>query len=159
MMTLRNSVAPSIVAVAALAAASLANAHHSFSMFDSSKELVLKGEVVRWNFASPHTYMLLKDEAGNVWSLEGTAPPTLITRTPAMTGDTFKAGDKMTIVYCPLRDGRKGGANGIIITADGTVYNPSDGGCRANQRIGDWPAWIKKGYTSLDQAKAREGIK
>jgi hypothetical protein len=77
---------------------------------------------------------------------------------PSIKGDTFKAGDEITVVMCPLRDGRAGGASGVFVTADGTAYNPSDAGCRANQKIKDWPAWIAKGYLSYADVKKGENI-
>lgn len=146
-------------AVAALAVlfASAAVAHHSFSMFDSTKEVVVKGKVVRWSFANPHSMLLLQDSAGAVWAFEGESPGALLTRTPRMLGDTFKTGDELTVVMCPLRDGRKGGATGIVITANGTAYNPSGSGClAATRRMQQWPVWIKNGFTSLEAAEAAE---
>ena len=41
--------------VLTIAAATSIRAHHSFSMFDASKEQVVVGDVVRWAFNSPHT--------------------------------------------------------------------------------------------------------
>ena len=41
---------------------------------------------------------------------------------------------------------------GLIVTADGTWYNPADGGCRANQA--SWQKWLSGGYTSRAQAEA-----
>jgi hypothetical protein len=157
-MMKKLSRAITIAAIALAGSASVALAHHSFSMFDPEQEVVIKGEVVRWNFTSPHTFMLIKDADGKVWAFEGSAPPGLLTRSPAMTGDSFKAGDQISVVMCPLRDGRAGGAAGVFVAADGTAYNPSDAGCRANQRIKEWPAWIEKGYNNLVEAKAGEGI-
>ncbi len=148
-----------IAVLAALATGSVAVAHHSFSMFDPEQEIVIEGKVVRWAFNSPHTFMLVEDADGKVWAFEGAAPPALIGRSPQILGDTFKTGDEINVVMCPLRDGRAGGAAGVFVTADGKAYNPSDAGCRANQRIADWPAWIEKGYKSLVEAKTGEGIK
>ncbi|SFZ86844.1 hypothetical protein SAMN02983003_4039 [Devosia enhydra] len=148
------------LAAAAIAApVTMAYAHHSFSMFNPDVEDVIQGKVVRWAFNSPHTFMIIEDAEGVVWAFEGAAPPSLLGRSPQMTGDTFKTGDEISVVSCPLRDGRNGGAAGVFVTADGTAYNPSDAGCRANQRIANWPAWIAKGYKSLEEAKAGEGIK
>lgn len=147
-----------VATVAALATGSAALAHHSFSMFDPEQEVVIQGKVVRWNFTSPHTFMLIEDAEGKTWAFEGAAPPALIGRSPQILGDTFKAGDEISVVMCPLRDGRAGGAAGVFVTAEGTAYNPSDAGCRANQKIADWPSWIEKGYKTLAEAKAGEGI-
>lgn len=147
------------VAVAALAApVTAAYAHHSFSMFNPDVEDVIQGKVVRWAFNSPHTFMIIEDAEGVTWAFEGAAPPALLGRSPQMTGDSFKAGDEITVISCPLRDGRNGGAAGLFVTADGTAFNPSDAGCRANQRTADWPGWITKGYKSLEEAKEGEGL-
>lgn len=146
------------LAAAIGAVAAPAVAHHSFSMFNPDVEMVIKGKVARWAFTSPHTFMMVEDENGTVWAFEGAAPPRLIAQTPPMNGETFKAGDEIVVIMCPLRDGRNGGASGLFITADGTVYNPSDAGCRANQRRAEWPVWVEKGYTSLEEAQAAEGI-
>ena len=61
-------------------------------------------------------------------------------------------------MYCPLRDGRPGGAIGLLITEDGTLYDPSDGGCAAEQRIEEWPDWIEMGYRSRAEAEDALGI-
>lgn len=147
-----------VAILAGLASVTAALAHHSFSMFDPDQEIVLKGKVVRWAFTSPHTFMLIEDADGKVWAFEGAAPPAVLARTPSIKGDTFKAGDEITVVMCPLRDGRAGGASGVFVTADGTAYNPSDAGCRANQKIKDWPAWIAKGYLNYADVKKGENI-
>jgi len=154
----KKYLALAMAAVIGMTSATAALAHHSFSMFNPDVEIVLKGKVARWAFTSPHTFMIIEDEAGTVWAFEGSAPPGLLTRTPSMKGDTFKPGEEITVIMCPLRDGRNGGAAGVFIAADGTVYNPSDAGCRANQRIKEWPVWVEKGYMSLEEAKAGEGI-
>ncbi|MDR2215134.1 MAG: hypothetical protein LBE59_04755 [Nevskiaceae bacterium] len=143
-----------LVAAASMAAVSVGFAHHSFSMFDPEQELVIKGQVVRWAFSSPHTFMMIKDADGAVWAFEGAAPPSLLARTPQLTGETFKAGEELTVVMCPLRDGRKGGAAGIFFRPDGSALNPSDGGCRASRHISEWQEWLGKGYKSQAEAQA-----
>lgn len=144
----------SLSAASVLLAATAAYGHHSFSMFDPSQEVVVKGTVARWAYNSPHTFMMIKDDAGKLWAFEGAAPPAILARSPAITGDTFKNGDTITVVVCPLRDGRNGGAAGLFFTEDGTVYNPSDAGCSANQRIKEWTEWLKVGHKSKAEAEA-----
>ena len=155
---MKKHLALALAAAATLASVTVALAHHSFSMFNPDEEQVIQGTVVRWAFNSPHTFMLIEDADGVVWAFEGAAPPSLLGRNPSMTGDTFKVGDELTVISCPLRDGRNGGAAGVFITADGAVYNPSDAGCRANQRLTEWPEWVAKGYKTLKEAKAGEGL-
>ena len=76
------------------AASTTLSAHHSFSMFDNTKEEVLVGDVVRWAFNAPHTILYLKDAKGTTWGFEGAAPPAVVGRTPRIDGFTFKPGDE-----------------------------------------------------------------
>jgi hypothetical protein len=96
--------------IALLLAVSAASAHHSFTMFDRSIEKVATGTVVRWTFNPPHSwlYMNVKDKDGKetLWSFEGSAPTALLQR--GINGKTFEPGNTVTILYCPLRDGRPG---------------------------------------------------
>lgn len=126
-----------------------ASAHHSFAMFDRASEEVISGEVVRWAFNSPHIALYIRDEAGEVFAFEGAAPPRLVESSPSMTGFTFQPGDQVTVVQCPLRDGRNGGAVGLVLKDD-VWYNPSDGGCGADRDA--WQDWYAKGYMSKQEA-------
>ena len=153
---MKKNLALALATAATLATATAAFAHHSFSMFNPDVENAIQGKVVRWAFNSPHTFMLIEDADGTVWAFEGAAPPSLLGRSPQMTGDSFKVGDELTVISCPLRDGRNGGAAGLFILPDGTAYNPSDAGCRANQRMTEWPEWVVKGYKSREEAEAAQ---
>jgi hypothetical protein len=134
---------------------SAVEAHHSFSMFDPAREEVVEGTVVRWAYNSPHTLLFVRDGAGKQWVFEGAAPPALLLRTPPMSGTTFAPGQHVLVVHCPLRDGRDGGGIGLVVADDGTLFNPSDGGCGANQRNAEWPTWIKAGYKSRMEAESK----
>jgi hypothetical protein len=150
---MKKLVALAFAASASAAVIPPALAHHSFSMFDPGQEVVIEGEVQRWAYNSPHTFMLIKDGEGKVWAFEGAAPPALLSRNPPMQGDTFSIGQKITVIVCPLRDGRAGGAAGLFFAEDGTVYNPSDAGCGANQRIKEWTEWLAAGHKSRAEAE------
>lgn len=128
----------------------IASAHHSFAMFDRDTEIVMNGEVVRWAFNSPHVAIYIRNaEDGEVWAFEGGAPPGLVTDDPPMNGFTFQPGDPVELVVCPLRDGRRGGAIGIVIKDD-IWYTPNDGGCGPN--FDAWVDWKAKGYMSKQAA-------
>jgi Family of unknown function (DUF6152) len=136
---------------AALLASTTAQAHHSFSMFDKDVEMAKTGTVVRWAFNNPHSWLYLnvKNEDGTetLWSFEGSSPTQLITR--GITGATFEPGDTVTFMYCPLKDGRPGGAIGWAQLKDGTYVSPNDGGCNGNAaNIERWKGWLSKGITS-----------
>jgi hypothetical protein len=145
-----------VALVASLLAAPGVKAHHSFAMFDRSVEKVVTGTVVRWAFNPPHSWLYVNvknaDGSETLWSFEGSAPPSLLQR--GITGSTFEPGDAITLLYCPLRDGRPGGGLGWVRRSDGTFVNPSDGGCSGSaETIERWKGWLAKGYTSNTEAQ------
>ena len=99
--------------LAALTVALPVAAHHSFAMFDFSKTMTVKGTVTEFRWTNPHVALLvqLDPQAGasqEVWSMELTSPGNL-TR-GGWTRHSFKPGDRIELVFNPLRDGRHGGA-------------------------------------------------
>ena len=132
-------------------------AHHSFTQFDRSTEMIKTGTVVRWAFNNPHSwlYMNIENEDGTetLWSFEGSAPPSLIPR--GITGSTFEPGDTVMFMYCPMVDGRPGGHLGWAKLGDGRFVNPSDGGCNGNDaNIEKWKGWLEQGYMSNKEAES-----
>lgn len=117
-----------------------AMAHHSFAMFDTSRHVMVEGTVENWAFNNPHTWLFInvKNEAGeNIrWGFEGSAPVGQIAR--GITGETFKNGDAVRVVMCPLRDGRNGGHMAFVKLNDGSVVTPNDAGCPAGPNVERW---------------------
>tara|TARA_R100001163_G_C5059504_1_gene196204 strand:+ start:586 stop:1062 length:477 start_codon:yes stop_codon:yes gene_type:complete len=151
-----KSLSTVVLAIITLSLVGVASAHHSFAMFDRNQEHVYSGEVVRWAFNSPHTALYIRDDDGALWAFEGSAPARMFDRDPLITGYTFQPGDRLTVVGCPLRDGRTGGAVGLVIKDD-IWYNPQDGGCNANEE--NWRNWLPKGYMSkADAVSAGEAV-
>lgn len=99
------------LAAATLAWGAAALAHHSFAMFDQSKMLPLTGTVHDFQWTNPHAYIDLDvpNAAGGVdlWKVELNSPNNLERQGWHM--HTMRAGDKVTVVINPLRDGAKGG--------------------------------------------------
>lgn len=145
------------VFVGSLLMAAAVGAHHSFTQFDQETELVTTGTVVRWEFNNPHSWLRVNvsDEDGNdtLWSFEGSGPTSLIQR--GITGATFEPGDTITLMFCPMVDGRDGGHMGWAQLDDGSLINPSDGGCNGNDaNIERWRGWLARGYKSNTEAEA-----
>lgn len=137
----------------------IASAHHSFAQYDRDREEVISGEVVRWAFNNPHVWLYLNvvDENGEttLWSFEGSGPINLLRRD--INGSTFKPGDQITIMHCPLRDGRPGGHLGWARFADGSFIDPSDGGCAGDdETIEKWKGWLEQGVTSSTEVSGAE---
>lgn len=142
---------------AGLLAVTAARAHHSFTQFDRDTEMVKTGTVARWAFNNPHSWLYInvenEDGSQTLWSFEGSAPPSLIGR--GITGATFEPGDTVTFMFCPLKDGRPGGALGWARLADGSFVDPSDGGCAGgDQNLARWKGWLEQGITSNQDAPA-----
>jgi len=113
---------PLKLALAAMVLAPLpALAHHSYSMFDMTKTLALKGSVVRFKWQNPHSWIELDVPVGSAterWAIEATAPANLAQEGWKRT--SLKPGDNVTIKIHPLRDGSKGGALAGAQLVDGT---------------------------------------
>ena len=88
-------------------------AHHSFGMFDLQKNMTFVGTVVEYNWENPHCHIIVtvpptaadKSTVGT-WDLEGGAV-NIMTR-QGWNRSTYKAGDPITIVAHPMKDGSKG---------------------------------------------------
>jgi hypothetical protein len=116
----------SVLAVAFLFALGpgLAGAHHSHSMFDTSRELSITGTVTVFSYRNPHVFLHLdvKDDKGVVtsWAVEMSNISNMQTR--GIHRSTFKVGDVVTVKINPLKDGRPGGNYTSVIAADGKTY-------------------------------------
>jgi hypothetical protein len=149
----------SVALAAGIGLMAAVQAHHSFTQFDRTTELVQTGTVVRWAFNNPHSWLYLnienEDGTETLWSFEGSAPPSLIPR--GILGSTFEPGDTVMFMYCPMVDGRPGGHLGWAKLADGRFVNPSDGGCNGSDaNIEKWKAWLDQGYMSNKEAEAAQ---
>ena len=129
----------------------IAYAHHSFSMFNRKEEKVISGTVVRWAFNNPHSWLYMNvtndDGSETLWSFEASSPVRLVAI--GILGSSFEPGDKLTVMYCPLKDGRPGGGLGWVMLEDGNFVDASDGGCDGSEEnIARWKEWLKQGVTS-----------
>ncbi|HEY7392364.1 MAG TPA: DUF6152 family protein [Bryobacteraceae bacterium] len=85
-------------------------AHHSFAMFDTSKQVTLSGSVTSFEWTNPHSYIEIDvPEGGAVkhWSIEMGSPSIL--RNSGWKHNTLMPGDKVTLIINPLKNGNPGG--------------------------------------------------
>ncbi len=106
-----------------------ASAHHSYAMFDNSKTVTVKGTVAKLEWTNPHVFVWLyvrKSNQSGEYDLYGfeNGPVTMLMRV-GWTRDSFKAGDRVSVQYFPLKDGRPGGSfiravfeNGSVLIGD-----------------------------------------
>ncbi len=107
--------------IALLAVSTPAFVHHSAAMFDPVKEQALGGTITEYNCTTPHSSFKVSvpgaDGKEDVWAVEMNGPQNLVHAGWKRT--TIKAGDKVTVVVHPLRDGKPGGSFVSIVLPDG----------------------------------------
>ena len=117
-------------AVAILAFAAPAFAHHSFSMFDAEKTVTLEGTVKEFEYVNPHAwlYVVANDGSGRMveWSFE-MGGINALTRA-GWRADTVKPGDRISVQYHPMKDGSRGGQYLQAKLPDGRTMEGGDSG-------------------------------
>jgi hypothetical protein len=98
-----------------------AAAHHSFAMFDQTRNVTIIGTVKEFHWTNPHVslwiYATPKDGAApELWTIELTSPGNL-TRA-GWTRHSVSPGDKVAVDIAPLRDGSHGGGFKKLILTD-----------------------------------------
>jgi hypothetical protein len=113
-----------VLAIATALASVPALAHHSFAMFDQTKQMTLEGTVREFQWTNPHSFIELEvPGAGRVqrWSIELNSPNNLTRQGWRRT--SLKAGERISVRIAPLRDGRPGGLFLDLRKADGRVLD------------------------------------
>jgi hypothetical protein len=101
-------------------AAGPAQSHHSFAMFDRTKEVTLAGTVKAFQWTNPHSWLQLDARTAKgtaEWSVELGSPNTLVRQ--GWRKNSFKTGDRVTVTINPMRDGSNGGAFVAAVNAAG----------------------------------------
>ncbi len=105
-------------------------AHHSTTMFDHSKTLTINGTVMELRWVNPHVSLSVdgtikeKETDGQaVWLMEMTSPGNLV-RAGGWRRDAVKPGERVEVVFSPLRDDeKKGGAlKKLTVISTGEVF-------------------------------------
>jgi len=117
------------VAAAVFLIAGTMSAHHSESINDQDRLVLVEGTVTQFVFTNPHVQIHLdvKDDQGNVeqWVATAGAPGTL--RRDGWNNKILQPGDEIAIVGFPYKDGRNILFQLKIVRADGQVLPQSDG--------------------------------
>jgi hypothetical protein len=123
-------------AAAVLASGSAAFAHHSFAAeFDRDKPIKLQGEVVKFEWVNPHSWIHIKTGDGKVWRVEGGAPSALLRR--GWNRNSLPAGTKIIVQAFQARDGDTRASAAEISFPDGrqlSLGNPTTEAVEAAQK-------------------------
>jgi hypothetical protein len=103
-----------------------AEAHHSFNMFALDKLVTIEGTVKDYQYKMPHVWLYVlapkANGAAEEWGFECHSP-NLVAR-KGWKINTLKAGDKISVVMHPMKDGSKAGSVVRVVLADGrTLWN------------------------------------
>ncbi|HEU4625182.1 MAG TPA: DUF6152 family protein [Steroidobacteraceae bacterium] len=112
------------VSAAVLGVVASAEAHHSYAMFDHSRTETVEGTVAKLEWINPHVYVwvYVKKKEGTGYDLFGfeNGPVSMMARV-GWTKDSLKPGEKVSVQFFPLQDGRTGGYFIKAIRADGEL--------------------------------------
>src|SRR5262245_9212687 len=107
-------------AAAPLLAAAPATAHHSPAAFDMLKQVTIAGTVTSFEWANPHAYVSVTDDAdGRTWLIELVSPSNL--KQYGWTPATLAKGDRVTITASPARNAARSTAYLQSIEKAGSV--------------------------------------
>jgi uncharacterized protein DUF6152 len=113
------------VAAAAFLSVSAATAHHSTAEFDYTKQLTIQGTVKEVQWTNPHSYiqLLVADSTGAKveWSVEIGSPSLNVNLGWRKT--SVKAGDEVTMLLSPARNGTPYGTLRVLTFADGRTLD------------------------------------
>jgi hypothetical protein len=117
-----------------LLAASALFAHHGNSAYDETARVPIKGTVTEFVWVNPHSqiYLDVKDSSGKIvkWGVETNSPGIL--GRAGWTRRSLKAGDEITIILCPAKNGQpvayagSGDPGTKVIFADGRELDFTD---------------------------------
>ena len=120
-------------------------AHHSYSMFDGSSHRNLQGTVAKLEWGNPHVFVWLyvPRAGGRGFELYGFESDSINElRRRGWTKSSLEPGERVTLEFFPLRDGRNGGHLIKVRRPDGTTLGGTPGpinGIEASQRGGPPP--------------------
>lgn len=117
-----------LLVAAVLAPAQQAAAHHSFAMFDHSRQETLSGTVKAFEWTAPHVWIWVAADDGQggitTYGFEASNPAQLV-RWGGWSRHSLNVGDHVTVAWNPLKDGKAGGLLVKITLADGRVLTGS----------------------------------
>ena len=103
------------------------SAHHSYSMFDMQRTVVLDAEVVQFRWSNPHAFIRANVRSGGeteLWSIEMTSPNNLVQE--GWTRRSLANGDRVRIWVHPLRSGAQGGSYVGVRLANGNTLGDTE---------------------------------
>jgi hypothetical protein len=128
-----------VLVIVVLCCSTVADAHHSFALFDRSKLVTLTGTVREWKWANPHTWLTVvvrkADGTDEEWALVGSSPNMMIRW--GWNAADIKVGDKVMVDIHRARDGRPIGELHTVFLPGGKVV--ADPGGQSGEALAGGP--------------------
>ena len=120
-----KTILPALLALGVLAGGP-AVAHHSFAPYESTLQIKLSGVVSEFKWVNPHVYIEIdatdeKTGEKRHWLIEGAS--TSILNRAGWKFNMLKAGDRITVIVSPLRNGEPAALLKQITLADGRTFS------------------------------------
>lgn len=94
--------------------------HHSFSMFDATRDMTIEGTVSAFTWTNPHVWIdVIVDNGGEQerWGIETQSIGILYRQ--GWKADSVKVGERVRVELHPMKDGTPGGQLMKIVLPDG----------------------------------------
>lgn len=125
--------------VAALLPALPASSHHSYALFDTSKTVTVSGTAAKFEWINPHifvwAYVPDKTQKSGYQLYAFESGSLVVMARDGWDQSTIKEGEKLTIEYFPLKDGRPGGSLLQVKHADGRINKGDPYGQRVIEQM------------------------
>jgi hypothetical protein len=118
-----------LAAIAAIAFAIQAQAHHSFAMFNNEKTITVSGTLKEFEWTNPHCWLhiaVMDAKTGETsdWAFEMGSIGQVAQQ--GWKADSVKVGEKITIDAHPMKDGSRGGQYLAAKLADGRSFKQTN---------------------------------
>lgn len=100
-----------------------ASAHHSFAMFDKKKAVTIEGVVKQFAWTNPHVLIDVNvpDQQGGTTRYRIESASINILMHQGWKKSAIKPGDRVTLLFNPLKNGQQGGLLVQVTLPNGTV--------------------------------------
>ncbi len=109
------------LAIAVIVASSALVAHHGANLFDTTKAVMLKGTITKFEWGTPHNqiYFDAKDAKGEIQHWVASTEPAPVMLERGWTRRSLKEGDQVTVYIFAAKNGATVGNLQKIVMADG----------------------------------------
>jgi uncharacterized protein DUF6152 len=120
-MDMRSALLIAALAVAVILASNTVLAHHGANLYDTTKAVMLKGTITKFEWGTPHNqiYFDAKDAKGEVQHWVASTEPAPVMLERGWTRRSLKEGDQVTVYILAAKNGATVGNLQKIVMADG----------------------------------------